>query len=157
MARNLADINNFLQLQLRLINVDKISLINAAKLLNEYGYLKDSKSSPGYPLRRLILANKIRGAIKENNYFWYLKRIESYRELLSPVDLCNMLAIKNLKSLYRKIKRDLIPHFRLKNGQMLFYKDEIIPWLIDNKYLSRNSDAYQRNELIDNGGTKILK
>jgi hypothetical protein len=151
-AKSLASINNFLQLQLKLKSINEITLLEAATLLHDSGYLKDSKSSPGFPLRRLILANKIKGSVKKNNYFWYLKRIENYRELISPVDLCNIIGFKNIKSLYRKIKRDSVPHLRLKNGQILFYKDEIFPWLINNKYLSRSGVVHQRNEIIDNGG-----
>lgn len=134
MAESIAKINNYIQLQLRTKKLDEVPLRTAATWLDRANYLKDSQSSPGFPLRRLIAVNKIPGAYKKGNYYWFIKQLENYRELVSPVELSMLLGYKNINSFYRKIKKKTVPHFRLKNGQILFYKDEVIPWLIANQY-----------------------
>ncbi|MFQ5584435.1 MAG: hypothetical protein ACE5GL_08385 [Calditrichia bacterium] len=85
----------------------------------------------------MVVANKIFGAYKKNNYYWFIRRLNNYRELLSPSELCELLGFTNLNSLYRKIKLESVPHFRLHNGQILFYRDEIIPWLISRQYIDK--------------------
>lgn len=134
MSENVANINNFIQLQLRVKKQKEVALKSAAEWLDQYDYLKDSQSSPGFPLRRLANTKKIIGAYKKNNYYWFIKQLENYRELISPNNLKQLFGYKNINSFYRKIKKKDIPHFRLENKQILFYKDEIIPWLISNQY-----------------------
>jgi hypothetical protein len=53
---------------------------------------------------------------------------------MGSMEFSKLLGYKNINSFYKKIKKKSIPHFRLENGQILFYKDEIIPWLISNQY-----------------------
>lgn len=134
MAESISKINNFIQLQLKAKKLSEVSLKIAAEWLDQADHLIDSRSSPGFPLRRLVSANKIVGAFRKKNYYWFIRQLENYRELISPNDLCKLLGYKNINSFYRKIKIKTIPHFRLDNGQILFYKDEIIPWLIENQY-----------------------
>jgi hypothetical protein len=134
MSENVANINNFIQLQLRIRKKKAVLLKTAAEWLHQANYLKDSQSSPGFPLRRLASSNKIIGAFQKNNYYWFIKKIDNYRELISPNHLRKLLGYKNINSFYRKIKKKTIPHFRLENKQILFYKDEVIPWLISNQY-----------------------
>ena len=134
MSRNVSSINNFIQFQLRAKNKKEVPLKTAANWLDQSGYLRDSRSSPGFPLRRLIASKNITGAYKKNNYFWYIKQLDNYRELIAPNELYTLMGYKNLNSFYRKIKKKNIPHFRLENRQILFYKDEVIPWLISNQY-----------------------
>lgn len=134
MSKGVANINNLIQLRLKAKKKKEVSLRTAANWLDQSGYLRDSRSSPGFPLRRLIASKNIIGAHKKNNYFWYIKQVDDYRELIAPSELYKLLGYKNINSFYRKIKRKNIPHFRLENKQILFYKDEIIPWLISNQY-----------------------
>jgi len=134
MAESIAKINNFIQLQLRAKEFSEVPLMRIARWLDKSGYLRDSRSSPGFPLRRLASVNKIIGAYRKNNYYWFIKRSDNYRELIGPMEFSQLLDYKNINSFYRKIKKKTIPHFRLQNGQILFYKDEIIPWLISNQY-----------------------
>lgn len=152
MSESVANINNFIQLQLRVNKQKEVDLITAADWLDKYNYLKDSQSSPGFPLRRLAHANKIIGAYKKNNYYWFIKLLDNYRELISPNSLRELLGYKNINSFYRKIKKKTIPHFRLENRQILFYKDEIIPWLISNQYY----DSVDRIEKMIFNETKFL-
>lgn len=134
MAETIAKINNFIQLQLRAKELSEVPLMRTARWLDQVGYLKDSRTSPGFPLRRLVSLSKIIGAYRKNNYFWFIKRSDNYRELIGPMEFSRLLGFKNINSFYRKIKKKTIPHFRLQNGQILFYKDEIIPWLISHQY-----------------------
>jgi hypothetical protein len=134
MAESIAKINNFIQLQLRAKELQEVALGRVAEWIDQSGYLNDSHSSPGYPLRRLASANKIIGAYRKNNYYWFIKQLNNYRELMGSMEFCQLLGYKNINSFYKKIKEKAIPHFRLENGQILFYKDEIIPWLISNQY-----------------------
>ena len=50
MSGSVANINNFIQLQLRVNKQKEVDLITAADWLDKYNYLKDSQSSPGFPL-----------------------------------------------------------------------------------------------------------
>ena len=134
MAESIAKINNFIQLQLRVTEREEVSLIKAAQWLDQSGYLKDSQSSHGFPLRRLVSAKKIIGAYRKNNYYWFIRHVDNYRELMGSMEFSLLLGFKNINSFYRKIKKKTIPHFRLENGQIMFYKDEVIPWLISNQY-----------------------
>jgi hypothetical protein len=134
MAESIAKINNFIQLQLRTKELQEVPLKRVAEWIDQSGYLNDSHSSPGYPLRRLASANKIIGAYRKNNYYWFIKQLNNYRELMGSMEFSKLLGYKNINSFYKKIKKKSIPHFRLENGQILFYKDEIIPWLISNQY-----------------------
>lgn len=134
MSRNIADINNFLQRKLRVEKVKKVSVKVAARWLEEANYLRDSLSSPGFPLRRLIKANLILGACKEDNYYWYIQQVKDYRELISIHELRELLGFKYINSVYKKIKIRAIPYFRLNNQRLVFYKDEIVSWLIKNNY-----------------------
>ncbi|RMG60790.1 MAG: hypothetical protein D6715_14715 [Calditrichaeota bacterium] len=129
MSKNIADINNFLQRELRERHLTEVSVKEAARWLHEKGFLKDSASSPGFPLRRLIQADKIVGAFKKNNYFWYIRRVENYRELISPRQLQQLLGLKSIQSIYKRVKAQSMPHVRLKNGQLVFYRDEVVRWL----------------------------
>lgn len=134
MGKNIADINNFLQFKMRKEDLTEVPLRIAAKWLHEYDYLKDSKTSPGFPLRRLAKARLIIGAEQRNNYYWYITRQENYRELMSIYEVRKILGIQTLNSLYMKLKKNAIPHVRLNGKRVVFYREEILNWLVQNNF-----------------------
>ena len=141
MSKNIADINNFLQRKLRERHLEEVSVKEAARWLHENGYLKDSVTSPGFPLRRLIQADKIVGAFRKNNYYWYVRRVENYRELISPRQLQQLLGLKSIQSIYKRVRVQGLPHMRLKNGQLVFYRDEVVRWLAKEKKASKEASS----------------
>jgi len=150
MAKNIAEINNFLQYKLRKENFQRVPIKVAAEWLNDYGYLSDSKTSPGYPLRRLIKSNLIMGAVQENNFYWYIEKVENYREILGAKELQEMLGLKTINSVYKKIREQNIPFIRLNNKRVVFYKDEVLNWLLKNNHklsFIRNAYNQPREEL----------
>ncbi|NOX38773.1 MAG: hypothetical protein GXO78_14680 [Calditrichaeota bacterium] len=106
--------------------------MEAARWLHDAGLLRDSQSSPGLPLRRMAIANKIFGAYKKQNRYWFIKRMPAYREMMSVEDVYPYLDLHHKKSVYTHIRRKKIPHIRLNDQFILFYKDEFFSWLILN-------------------------
>ena len=148
MAKSIAAINNFLQRRLRLEGVEEIPARTAASWLHDEAYLKDSKSSPGFPLRRLIRAKLIFGAFLRRNYFWYIRRVDDYRELLDSRQLCSVLELKNRKSLYKKIRSQSIPHVRVGENRLMFFRDEILAWLLKHNEMVAY-EALQANKFME--------
>ncbi len=148
MAKSIAAINNFLQRRLRMEGMAEVPAKTAAKWLHEEAYLKDSKSSPGFPLRRLIRAKLIFGAFLRRNYFWHIRRLDDYRELLDSSQLCRVLGLKNCKSLYKKVKSQLIPHVRVGENRLMFFRDEILAWLLKHNEMSAYN-ALQSNKFTE--------
>jgi hypothetical protein len=58
------DINAVLQAQLRRQHMDEVTAVEAARWLDAAGVLKDSDARPGLPLRNLLRAGRIDGAIQ---------------------------------------------------------------------------------------------
>jgi hypothetical protein len=77
MPRNVDDINAVLQAQLRRRRIDEVSAVEAARWLDAAGVLKDSAARPGLPLRSLLRAGRIKGAIQRParpHGRWYITR-----------------------------------------------------------------------------------
>ncbi len=100
--------------------------------MHRAGLLRDSGSSPGLPLRRMATANKIFGAYKKDNAYWYIRWVPDYRELMGVEDVYPFLDLHHRKSVYNYIRRKGIPHIRLNDQFILFFKDEFFSWLIMN-------------------------
>ncbi len=131
MRSKIVTINNFIQLKL-LENSNRIILKEAAKLLDELNILKDSVSSPGFPLRRLAQKNLIMGAYKEDGK-WFIKKVDDYREILSSTEVAKLLKLKNRNSIYGYIRRHKVPYHQLANGQIVFLRDEFFNWMVHQK------------------------
>ncbi len=139
MRTKIITINNFIQLKL-LDGQDKILLKEAARVLDELGILRDSSSSPGFPLRRLAQKNLIAGAYKEKGK-WYIKRVADYKEILSSAEVARHLKLKNPNSIYGYIRRHDVPYQQLTNGQIIFLKDDFFNWLLHQKEKEKQGEA----------------
>ena len=68
-------INSFLQRELRRQRMEEVTAVEAARWLHKADILKDSKSRPGLPLRKLLRAKRISGQRQEPNKpfgRWYI-------------------------------------------------------------------------------------
>lgn len=63
-------INEFLQSELSKRNLASVTAVEAAKWLDKAGLLKDSTDRPGKPLRDLLRAGKIKGAVQGSDSRW---------------------------------------------------------------------------------------
>jgi hypothetical protein len=75
--RNVDDINAVLQAELRRRRLDEVSAVEAARWLDAAGVLKDTDARPGLPLRDLLRAGRIDGAIQRPaapHGRWYIAR-----------------------------------------------------------------------------------
>ena len=70
-------INRFIQDWLRQSKSSQVSAIDAAKWLDRADLLKDSKSRPGLPLRKLLRDHLIVGQVQEVNDRWFIRRVDS--------------------------------------------------------------------------------
>jgi hypothetical protein len=64
MSSSTAEINAFLQQQMRQRQLEEVAAVEAARWLDANGLLKDSSSRPGLPLRNLLRAGEIDTAIQ---------------------------------------------------------------------------------------------
>ncbi len=132
MSADICQINNFLQLKMNAEEKAEIPLSLAARWLHSENLLSDSKTSPGFPLRRHISKGNILGAYRKNNYFWYIRRIENYSEILSPKEVARLLELKNVTSVYRKIRSANIPFLKFRSGALFVRKNDFLDWAIRN-------------------------
>ncbi len=139
MRTKIITINNFIQLKL-LDGKEKILLKTAAQLLDQLDILRDSHSSPGFPLRRLAQKNLIAGAYKEGGK-WYIKRVADYKEILGSAEAARHLRLKNPNSIYGFIRRHDVPYQQLTNGQIVFLKDDFFNWLLHQKEKEKQGEA----------------
>ncbi len=72
------------------------------------------------------------GAYRKNNYFWYIRRIDNYSEILSPKDVASLLELKNVTSVYRKIRSANIPFLKFRSGALFVRKNDFLDWAIRN-------------------------
>lgn len=75
---NLCDINNYLQEELSRRNKATVDAVEAAGWLDKANLLKDSKSRPGKPLRKLLRDGQIKGAVQDppQRYGrWYINNL----------------------------------------------------------------------------------
>jgi hypothetical protein len=132
MAKSMiAKINNYIQRRLQQENLDAVSLKEAATWLAGEGILKDSGSSPGYPLRRHVKKGNIIGICKKDQKYWIITRLKNYKELLDPSDLKAIFDLKSRTSLYRKIKREKIPYIKKENKRIFFQESELLKWALE--------------------------
>jgi hypothetical protein len=74
-TENVEKINRYLQFLLQLKEQAWTSAVEAARWLDGVGFLKDSKSRPGKPLRDLLRAGKVTGQRHASNGRWFIDRI----------------------------------------------------------------------------------
>ncbi len=67
-------ISQFLQTEMKRLNVESWTAVEAAKILDKAGVLKDSPHRPGLPLRNLLRDGKVRGGRQEANRRWFIDR-----------------------------------------------------------------------------------
>ncbi len=127
----IAVINNHIQHRLKGENLAEVSLTQAAKWLDEYGILSDSKITPGYSLRRHILKGNILGAYRKNNYFWFIRKIENFEALISARQLSKIFNLKSRTSLYRKIRYHEIPYQRKGKKGIYFRYSDLVKWALE--------------------------
>jgi hypothetical protein len=127
----IARINNYIQHRLKIEDLNEVSLTQAAKWLAEYDILRNSKTTPGYSLRRHILKGNILGAYRKNNYFWFIKQIENFDALLSTDQLSKIFNLKCRTSLYRKIQYHEIPYHRMGKKGIYFKYSDLVKWALE--------------------------
>ena len=148
MSGLISTINNFIQKKLKETKLEEISVVEAARWLDDAKILADSKSSPGFSLRRHIHRGNIFGAFKKNNYFWYISKLADYQEIMSSSDLSKLLGLKSRTSIYRKIQAEHIPYKKNQNESIFFVKTDLMKWALDGK----QTDLYKS---ISNWSDKI--
>jgi len=127
----ISTLNNYLQRRMQIENVEEVTLITAAQWLDEANILKNSSTSPGYSLRRHVHRGNIFGAYRKNNYFWYIKRLPNYADVIAINELAEILGLKNRTSLYRKIKTDDIPFVRQNRKGIYFKIPDLLLWAME--------------------------
>ncbi len=131
MSNLIGIINNYIQRRMQVENLQKVPLTVAARWLDEANILKDSPTSPGYSLRRHVYRGNIFGVYKENNYFWYIKKLDEYVEIFTVNELSSLFGLKNRTSIYRKIRKQKIPFHRMKNNGIYFRVSDILKWAME--------------------------
>jgi predicted DNA-binding transcriptional regulator AlpA len=131
MAVSIGRINNYIQRRMQLENLEEVPLSTAAKWLHEENILKDSSSSPGNSLRRHVYKGNIFGAYQKSNYFWFIKKIKNYDEILTVNELAQILGLKSRTGLYRKITYDNIPFKRKKRTGIYFLTSDLLRWAME--------------------------
>jgi hypothetical protein len=78
------EINAFLQRELRRRHLGEVAAVEAARWLDSGGLLKDRGSRPGLPLRNMLRAGDIDGAIQrpaESYGRWFIERTDRLRDV----------------------------------------------------------------------------
>lgn len=73
---NLKKINDYIQYQLKSLDLEEVRANEAARWLDQAGLLSDSKSRPGKPLRNLLRMKLIIGQYQTPGQRWFIKRID---------------------------------------------------------------------------------
>lgn len=128
----IALVNNCIQRRLKSENLPEVSLTQAAEWLNEEDILKNSKTARGNSLRRHVTRGNILGVYKKNNYFWFIKRIKEFDELINVEHLSRIFNLKSRTSLYRKIKYHEIPYRRKGKKGIYFSYSDLVKWALEN-------------------------
>jgi predicted DNA-binding transcriptional regulator AlpA len=126
-------INNYIQKRLQRENLEEVSVNDAAKWLSDENILKNSKSSPGFPLRRNIKNGNVFGAYQKRSYFWYIRRIKNYENIISVREFKQLFQLKSRTSIYRKIDINRIPRKKTESGRIYFSVSELVKWSIEKK------------------------
>lgn len=85
-SANIVEINACLQERLRKTRRQEVAAVEAARWLDDAGFLADSPARPGLPLRNLLRSGQIRGAIQrppKKHGRWFIARIKQERVELS--------------------------------------------------------------------------
>lgn len=158
----IARINNYIQRRLQEENLESVPLKSAATWLAREGILRDTKSSPGFPLRRHIHRGNILGAAKHKG--WRIYRLPYYEEILDPDDLRDIFGLRSRTSIYRKIKEEQIPYIRNSRKGIYFRIMDLLKWAIekrDNENYGKIQKKYQeikRNlNLLEREGSRTNK
>jgi predicted DNA-binding transcriptional regulator AlpA len=126
-------INNYIQGRLQRENLEEVSVNDAAKWVADENILKNSVTSPGFPLRRNIKTGNIFGAYQKRNYFWYIRRIKDYENIISVREFKQLFHLKSRTSIYRKIDINQIPKKKTESGRIYFSVSELVKWSIEKK------------------------
>ena len=139
-------INNYIQARLQRENLEEVAVTEAAQWLSKENILKDSNSSPGFPLRRNIKNGNIFGAYKKRNYFWYIQRINGYENIICVRELKQLFDLKSRTSIYQKIELNNIPWKKTNSGKVYFTISELMKWSIEKK----NNEVLKKLRRISN-------
>jgi len=134
----IARINNYIQRRLQEENLESVPLKRASAWLAGEGILCDTRSSPGFPLRRHIHRGNILGAVKHKE--WRIFRLPNYEEILDPDDLRDIFRLRSRTSIYRKIKKENIPYIRNRRKGIYFKIGDLLKWAIE----KRDSESYEK-------------
>lgn len=133
MSVYIGKINNYIQKKLKMENLTEVALPVAAQWLNDAHLLHDTSSTPGSTLRRHVYRGNIFGAFKKKNYFWYIRRIANYDEILNVSDLIEIFGLDCRTSLYRKIRYHNIPYVRRQRKGIYFRASDFLEWALEKK------------------------
>jgi hypothetical protein len=75
-STDVAQINGFLQDELRRSERSEVPAVEAARWLDRAGLLRDSPIRPGLPLRNLLRVGLITGQRQEPNHRWFIDRVD---------------------------------------------------------------------------------
>ncbi len=75
--RKISQINSYLQRQLRLQRFNSVTAVEGAQWLDQAGILKDAPPPrTGLPLRRFLREGVIVGQRQEDEWWWFIDRVE---------------------------------------------------------------------------------
>lgn len=143
----IAPINNYIQRRLQRENLQEVSVVTAAKWLADAKVLKNWVLNPGYSLRRHLYRGNVFGAYKKGNYYWYIKRIVGYQEILSTEDLSVIFGLKSRTSLYRKMRKENIPFVQRRRRGIYFKQGDVVKWALERDRL----DVVEKIKLLEEG------
>lgn len=145
-------INNFIQSFLESNDLDSITPVRIAVELEKVGILKDSRSRPGLPLRRLIRDGKINGAWQDESKRWHIDRVAEHVEKYSIQQVARLCGYKSEQPIYNKIKSNKIPYEFDEQSNIYFRKDIIEEWINSNVKLPVSKPTFSQisiNRLIN--------
>jgi excisionase family DNA binding protein len=88
-----------------------------AKVLDQNGLLKDSKSRPGLALRRLLRSNQIIGNHQYPNKRWVIRQSES-EVLFSPKEVAEKLMV-TVQNIYAMIENNKIKYKSIGDKKLI--------------------------------------
>ena len=133
LGSRIAEINNFLQEQLKKYNLDSIAAVEAARWLDNAGILKDSDLRPGLPLRRYLRANKIIGGEQENSR-WRIYLVLDYDKIYSVEDLAQKANISK-ELVYKLIEKKELEAVKPESGKGIYLKESNVKeWLKERRH-----------------------
>ncbi|OPX34902.1 hypothetical protein B1H10_02515 [candidate division KSB1 bacterium 4484_188] len=99
--------------------------------MSKANLLRDASSTLGNALRRHVYRGNIFGAFKKKNYFWYIRRIPNYDDILNVSDLIEIFGLNCRTSLYRKIRYHNIPYIRRQRKGIYFQASDFLKWALE--------------------------